>query len=216
MKSIHCKDKMPKLKQIFPEKEYRGLSPKFMCLWANYIFRRWIWLFCWRKYVDRSWEYINRSQTHKCKNWGWGHAIPRKGIYTRNCRCSVGNAQKALVFFDSATLYCVCLCERTPESTLAHFFRVSRRHVCLNREDLRLSACTKTIISEDCAELVFLNLLRSPGIDSQPGWYDNPIWRTSRQAIGCMTGSLHVYKYGLWARFQWKYIYIPWKQGVTI
>ncbi len=79
------------LKQIFPEKEYRGLSPisTFMCLWANYIFQRWVCLFCWRKYVDWSWEYINRSKTHECGNWGWGRAIPRKGIYKRNCRCSV-------------------------------------------------------------------------------------------------------------------------------
>ncbi len=61
----------------------------FMCLWANYIFPRWVCLFCWRKYVDRSWEYINRSQTHECGNRGWGRAILRKGIYKRNCRCSV-------------------------------------------------------------------------------------------------------------------------------
>ncbi len=40
-------------------------------------------------YVDRSWEYINRSQTHECGNWGWGRAISRKGIYKRKCRCSV-------------------------------------------------------------------------------------------------------------------------------
>ncbi len=26
---IHCKDKMQNLKQIFPEKDYRGLSPNF-------------------------------------------------------------------------------------------------------------------------------------------------------------------------------------------
>jgi len=32
------------------------------------------------KYVDRCWEYINRSQTHECGNWDWGHAIPVKGI----------------------------------------------------------------------------------------------------------------------------------------
>ncbi len=60
----------------------------FMCLWANYIFPRLVCLFCWRKYVDRSWEYINRSQTHECGNWGWCRVIPRKGIYKRNCRCS--------------------------------------------------------------------------------------------------------------------------------
>jgi hypothetical protein len=28
-------------------------------------------------------------QTHECGNWGWGRAIPRKGIHKRNCRCSV-------------------------------------------------------------------------------------------------------------------------------
>jgi hypothetical protein len=27
--------------------------------------------------VDRSWEYINRSQTHELGNWDWGRAIPR-------------------------------------------------------------------------------------------------------------------------------------------
>jgi hypothetical protein len=32
-------------------------------------------------WVDRSWEYINRSQTHECGNWDWGRAIPRKGIH---------------------------------------------------------------------------------------------------------------------------------------
>jgi hypothetical protein len=67
-----------------------------MFLWANYIFPRWVCLFCWRKYVDRSWEYINCSQTHECVNWGWGRAIPRKGIYKRNCRCSVGWGMHAL------------------------------------------------------------------------------------------------------------------------
>ncbi len=80
------------LKQIIPEKEYRGLSPNFnihVSVSELYcIYPRWDCLFCWRKYVDLSWEYINRSQTHKCGNWGWGRAIPRKGIYKRNCRCS--------------------------------------------------------------------------------------------------------------------------------
>jgi len=72
----------------------KGISgPQSQCphsLWANYIFPRWRCHFCWRKYVDRSWEDINRSQTHECGNWGWGRAIPRKGMYKRNCRCSVG------------------------------------------------------------------------------------------------------------------------------
>ncbi len=50
----------------------------FMYLWGNYIFPRWVCLFCRRKYVDWSWEYINRSKTHECGNWGWGRAIPEK------------------------------------------------------------------------------------------------------------------------------------------
>ncbi len=66
-----------------------------MCLWANYIFPRWVCLFCWRKYVDRFWEYINRSQTHECGNWGWGRAIPRKGIFKRNCHCSANKNNKS-------------------------------------------------------------------------------------------------------------------------
>ena len=85
---VHCKDKMPKIWNKYSQKRNIPIST-FMCLWANYIFPRWVCLFCWWKYVDRSWEYINRSQTHECGNWGWGRAIPRKGIYKRNCRCSV-------------------------------------------------------------------------------------------------------------------------------
>ncbi len=87
---LHCKDKMPKIWNKYSQKRNIGASvpiSTFMCLWTNYIFPRWVCLLCWRKYVDRFWEYINSSQTHECGNWGWGRAIPRKG--KRNCRCSV-------------------------------------------------------------------------------------------------------------------------------
>ncbi len=41
------------------------------------------------KYVDRSREYKNRSQTHECGNWDWGQAIHRKGIHKWDFPCSV-------------------------------------------------------------------------------------------------------------------------------
>ncbi len=55
----------------------------FMCLWVIYcipLFPGSICLFCCRKYVTQSWEYINRSQTHECGNWDWGRAISREEI----------------------------------------------------------------------------------------------------------------------------------------
>ncbi len=96
---IHCKDKIPKFQNKYSQKRSIGVSvpiSTFIRLWAIYIFPRSVCLFCWRKYVDRSWDYINLSQT--CGNWGWGPAIPKKGIHKWDFRCSVGE-QKSLVFF---------------------------------------------------------------------------------------------------------------------
>jgi hypothetical protein len=88
-----AKQNAKNFQQIFPEKEYRGLSPNFhihVSVSELYtVFPRWVCLFCRRKYVDQSWEFISRSGTHKCGNCGWGHAIPQKGIHKPNCRCSV-------------------------------------------------------------------------------------------------------------------------------
>jgi hypothetical protein len=53
-----------------------------------YIFPGSICLFCCRKYVDRSWESINRAQTHECGNWDCGRAIPRIGKHKWDFRCS--------------------------------------------------------------------------------------------------------------------------------
>jgi hypothetical protein len=46
------------------------------------------YVFCCRKYVDRSWEYIHRSQTHECGNWGFGGSTPRTGIRLATEFCS--------------------------------------------------------------------------------------------------------------------------------
>jgi hypothetical protein len=81
---LHCKDKIPKFRNKYSQKRNIRVSVSistFMRLWAIYIFPQSVSLFCWRKYVDRTWDYINHSQAHECWNWSWGRAIPRKGIH---------------------------------------------------------------------------------------------------------------------------------------
>ena len=60
----------------------------FMCLWFIYSHDRSAYSSA-GKYVDWSWEYINRSQTHECGNWDWGRAIPFLGIPKWDFLCSV-------------------------------------------------------------------------------------------------------------------------------
>ncbi len=89
---LHCKDKTPKFRNKYSQTRNIGVSvpiSTFMRLWVIYIFPWSVCLFCWRKYVDKSWDYINSSQTHECGNWGWGRAIPRKGTHKWVFRCSV-------------------------------------------------------------------------------------------------------------------------------
>ncbi len=80
-KCAHCKDKIPKFRNKYSQKRNIGVSvpiSTFMRLCAIYIFPRSVCLFCWRKYVDRSWDYINRSQTHECGNWAEAALFPEK------------------------------------------------------------------------------------------------------------------------------------------
>ncbi len=94
-RDMHCKDKILKFPNKYSQKRNIGVSvpiSTFMRLWVIYTFQRSVCLFCWRKYVDRSRDYINRSQTHEYGKWGWGRAIPRKGIHKWDFRCSVGRS----------------------------------------------------------------------------------------------------------------------------
>jgi hypothetical protein len=40
-------------------------------------------------YADRSWEYINRTHKHECRNWDLGRAVPFLGIHVSNFRYSI-------------------------------------------------------------------------------------------------------------------------------
>jgi hypothetical protein len=83
------------MKLFFPKQNYNVLSP------SSYTYisvRDWhisgIGLpILLRKYVDRSWEHLNRSQTHECGNWNWGCTFPEKEYIKWDYRCSVGAAQ---------------------------------------------------------------------------------------------------------------------------
>ncbi len=100
---MHCKDKIPKFRNKYSQKRNIGVSvpiSTFICLWVIYKFPQSVFLFRWRKYVDRSWNYINRSQTHECGNWGWGRAIPRKGIHKWDFRCSAKRLISRVTLFD--------------------------------------------------------------------------------------------------------------------
>ncbi len=58
--------------KIFPEKELRSLNPNFHIHVSVsdliYSHDRSVY-YAAGKNVDRSWEYINRLQTHECGNW---------------------------------------------------------------------------------------------------------------------------------------------------
>jgi hypothetical protein len=84
-------------KQIFPEKELRGLSPNFHIpvsvsdLYIATIYSAPV------KYVDRSWECINRSQAHEYENWDSGRANPFLGTHKWDFCCNtLFNAAKNL------------------------------------------------------------------------------------------------------------------------
>jgi hypothetical protein len=61
---------------LFLKQNYNILSPNSYA----HIFRMSVY-FAAAKYVDQSWEYINRSHIYESSNWDWGRAIPFPGLY---------------------------------------------------------------------------------------------------------------------------------------
>jgi hypothetical protein len=101
--------KTKNIKQIFPEEELRGLSPNYhihVSVSVLHIPTIGQDYSAAGKYVDRSWEYINRSHTHECGKWNRGRAIPFLGIHNWDFRCcGVSLCTPILMFFGAAFRY---------------------------------------------------------------------------------------------------------------
>ena len=78
---------------LFPKRNYNVLSPNsytHISVRDLYIFPRiGSVYFAAAQYVDRSCEYINRSQTHECRNWERGRAVSFLGIFVSTIGYSV-------------------------------------------------------------------------------------------------------------------------------
>jgi hypothetical protein len=88
---IATKNPIQKIENKYFQKRIARPQSQFphSCVYERFIhiFSLLICLFCCRKYVDQSWEYINRSKTHECGNRDWGPPIPRKGIHKWDFHC---------------------------------------------------------------------------------------------------------------------------------
>ncbi len=72
---------------VFPEKGAALLPFPHSCVCERFIYSQdRSTYFPAAEWADRSWEYINRSQTHECRNWDWGRAILFLGIFVLNFR----------------------------------------------------------------------------------------------------------------------------------
>ncbi len=92
--SCTAKTKYWNSKQIFPEKEYPGLSPNFhvhASVRDLYISTNSLPILL--EEICRPILGINKSPTDTWMwNWGWGRAIPRKGIHKWDFRCNVSSS----------------------------------------------------------------------------------------------------------------------------
>ncbi len=91
-KQLQCEHAIPKIPNNIPRKGIARPQSQFshscVCERLIYFHDRSAYSAA-GKYVGRSWEYINRSQTHECGNWDWGRAIPFLGIHKLDFRCNV-------------------------------------------------------------------------------------------------------------------------------
>ncbi len=87
-----AKTKYQNFETNIPRKGISGSQSQFphscVCEWFLYSHDRSAYSAGGNTYVERSWDYLNRSLTHECGNWGSGRAFPRKGIHMRNFLCS--------------------------------------------------------------------------------------------------------------------------------
>ncbi len=93
LSTLHCKDTIQKIQRKYSHKRNCAASAPIstlMCLWAIFIYSHDRSAYSAAgKYVDRSWEHINRSQKHECGNLDWGRAISFMGIHKWDFRSSV-------------------------------------------------------------------------------------------------------------------------------
>ncbi len=80
------------MKLLFPKENYYVLSPSSYTISERdlYILRIGLPILLQGNMWTDPGEYVNRSQTHECGNWDWGHAIPRKGTHKWDFPGSVG------------------------------------------------------------------------------------------------------------------------------
>ncbi len=111
----------PEMKLLFPKQNYNFLPPSsYTHLCEIYIFPGSGSAYSAAgQYVDQSWEYINRSQTHECGNWYRGRAFPRKGIHKWDFRWSVQHDTSSVLLHNSG--YCSsCVTKPCLPSTMDH------------------------------------------------------------------------------------------------
>jgi hypothetical protein len=58
-----------------------SLISTFQYLLAIYKFPWSVHLFCCIAFANWSWQYLNRSQIHECRNWEWGSTVLFWGIF---------------------------------------------------------------------------------------------------------------------------------------